>query len=78
MLTCPEQPRIAILKQELEDAIKKARSVCAQTSPRSQECAAAWDVVEEIQSDIAHQRVERFSKIALEEYYQEYQSERIY
>ncbi|BAY63995.1 hypothetical protein NIES22_40850 [Calothrix brevissima NIES-22] len=67
-----EQPRTLLLEQELQDEIKKARLVCAQTGVRSQECAAAWDVVEEIQAEIAHQRSEKFVKTAFEDYCDEY------
>ncbi len=73
-----EQPRIAILEQELQYAIKKAHTVCAETSPRSEECTAAWNVVEEIQSDLAHQRAERLGKTAFEEYCEEYPEGRKY
>ncbi|MBD2197016.1 MULTISPECIES: CP12 domain-containing protein [Calothrix] len=67
-----EQPRTLLLEQELQDEIQKARLVCAQTGVRSQECAAAWDVVEEIQAEIAHQRSEKFVKTAFEDYCDEY------
>lgn len=67
-----EQPRTILLEQELQDEIKKARAVCAQKGVRSEECAAAWDVIEELQAEIAHQRSEKVSKTAFEEYCDEY------
>ena len=67
-----EQPRTMLLEQELQEEIKKARIVCADKGVRSQECAAAWDVVEELQAEIAHQRAEKVVKTAFEDYCDEY------
>jgi CBS domain-containing protein len=67
-----ERPRTILLEQELQDAIKKARAICSQTSPRSEECAAAWDVVEELQAEIAHQQAQKVVKTALEEFCEEF------
>jgi CBS domain-containing protein len=63
-----ELPRTIVLEEELQDAIKKAHEVCAKTSPYSEECAAAWDVVDEFQSELAHYRVEKIDKTAFEEF----------
>ncbi len=67
-----ELPRVVILEQEIQDAIKKARTVCSHTSPRSEECAAAWDVVDELQAELAHQEAKRIDKTAFEEYCEEF------
>ncbi|WP_088243500.1 CP12 domain-containing protein [Calothrix rhizosoleniae] len=67
-----ELPRVVILEQEIQDAIKKARTVCSQTSPRSEQCAAAWDVVDELQAELAHQEAKRIDKTAFEEYCEEF------
>lgn len=67
-----EQPHSILLEQQLQDEIKKSRAVCAQKGIRSEECAAAWDVVEELQSEIAHQRAEKIHKTAFEDYCDEY------
>ncbi|MGM3307798.1 CP12 domain-containing protein [Anabaena sp. WFMT] len=67
-----EKPRSIILEQELQDEIKKARLVCTDKGINSAECAAAWDVVEEIQAEIAHQRAEKPLKTAFEDYCDEY------
>ncbi|WP_066424825.1 CP12 domain-containing protein [Anabaena sp. 4-3] len=67
-----ELPRTVVLEQQLQDEIKKARAVCAQKGVRSEECAAAWDVIEEIQSELAHQKAEKISKTAFDEYCDEY------
>ncbi|MBK1990856.1 CBS domain-containing protein [Sphaerospermopsis aphanizomenoides BCCUSP55] len=70
--TSLEKPRTILLEQELQDEIKKARVICAEKGINSSECAAAWDVVEEIQAEIAHQRAMKPLKTAFEEYCDEY------
>ncbi|WP_414624715.1 CP12 domain-containing protein [Calothrix sp. CCY 0018] len=67
-----ELPRIVVLEQELQDAIQKARIACSETSPRSEECAIAWDIVDELQAEIAHQEAKRIPKTAFEEYCEEF------
>lgn len=67
-----EQPHTILLEQQLQDEIKKARAVCTQKGINSEECAAAWDAVEEMQSEIAHQRAEKVSKISFEDDGDEY------
>ncbi|MEO1373503.1 MAG: CP12 domain-containing protein [Cyanobacteria bacterium J06635_10] len=67
-----ELPRVVVLEQELQDAIRKARAMCSQTSPRSEECAAAWDVVDELQAELAHQEAKKIPKTAFEEYCEEF------
>jgi CBS domain-containing protein len=62
-----EQPTPVVLENKLQDAIKEARAICAQTGPYSKECAAAWDVVQDLESDIAHQRSEKVLKTVLED-----------
>ncbi len=57
-----EQPYTILLEQQLQDEIKKARAVCTQRGQNSEECAAAWDAVEEMQAEITHQRAEKVSK----------------
>ncbi|MBD2361662.1 CBS domain-containing protein [Anabaena minutissima FACHB-250] len=67
-----ELPRTIVLEQQLQEEIQKARVICDQKGIRSEECAAAWDVVEELQSEIAHQRAEKIHKTAFEDYSDEY------
>ncbi|MFM2062888.1 MAG: hypothetical protein RLZZ507_2558 [Cyanobacteriota bacterium] len=67
-----EKPHSILLEQELQDEIRKARLVCADKGINSPECAAAWDVVEEIQAEISHQRAMKPLKTAFEEYCEEY------
>jgi hypothetical protein len=67
-----EEPRTILLEQQLQDEIKKARAICDRTGIRSEECGAAWDVVEELQSELAHQRAERVMKTAFDEFCDEF------
>ncbi|MGC9502941.1 CP12 domain-containing protein [Baaleninema sp.] len=67
-----EAPRSVLLQDRIQKAIEEARAVCADKGPRSKECAAAWDVVEELQAEAAHQKAERLTKTAFEEYCEEY------
>ncbi|MBO3457995.1 CBS domain-containing protein [Aetokthonos hydrillicola Thurmond2011] len=67
-----EQPGTVVLENRLQDAIKEARAICAQTGPYSKECAAAWDIVQDLESEIAHQRSEKVRKTVLEDYTDEY------
>ncbi|MFP5275108.1 CP12 domain-containing protein [Coleofasciculus sp.] len=67
-----EKPKTVVLEDEIRKAVEEARAVCAQKGPTSKECAAAWDIVEELQAEAAHQRAEKLSKTAFEEYCEEY------
>jgi hypothetical protein len=40
---------------KLEKARADARAICAEKGESSSECAAAWDVVEEMQAEVSHQ-----------------------
>jgi CBS domain-containing protein len=63
-----EQPYSVLLEQQLQDEIKKARSVCSQIGANSEECAAAWDAVEQMQSEIAHQTAEKVSRTPFDDH----------
>jgi CBS domain-containing protein len=66
-----ERPRSVLLEDAIQTAIEEARAVCAEKGPRSRDCAAAWDVVEELQAEAAHQKAERLTQTAFEAYCQE-------
>lgn len=65
-----EKPKAVVLEDMLQDALTTARKVCAE-NPGSQECAAAWDVVEELQAEAAHQRNQKPVVNYFEEYCEE-------
>lgn len=45
------------LQEAIETARAEARTICEAKGKDSQECAAAWDVVEELQATAAHAQV---------------------
>lgn len=67
-----EQPRVVQLEDEIEKARKVARAICAEKGATSKECAAAWDVVEELQAEYSHQRSKKPEKTYFEEYCEEF------
>lgn len=44
------------INEMIEKERNEARAVCDTEGGTSKECAAAWDAVEELQSEAAHQR----------------------
>ncbi|MGL5081527.1 MAG: CP12 domain-containing protein [Microcoleaceae cyanobacterium] len=66
-----EKPQSLVLAERIEQAIQDARQVCAAQGATSKECAASWDIVEELQAEAAHQKAERLEKTAFEEYCEE-------
>jgi CBS domain-containing protein len=66
-----EQPKEVVFEQAIQEAIESARSICAEKGATSPECAAAWDAVEEMQAEAAHQRARKIDKTAFEEYCQD-------
>jgi CBS domain-containing protein len=67
-----EQPPAIRLDQRIEQAIAEARAACANHGMKSKECVAAWDIVEELQAEAAHQRAEKPAKTAFEDYCEEF------
>ncbi len=67
-----EQPKEVLFEKKIQEAIKQARAISAEKGATSAESAAAWDAVEEMQAEAAHQRVRQLEKTAFEEYCQEY------
>ena len=66
-----EKPKSILLQDRIEEAIQEARNICAEKGATSKECAAAWDIVEELQAEAAHQKSERIEKTAFEVYCEE-------
>jgi predicted transcriptional regulator len=59
-----ERPKEKVLEEEINNAIAKARQACEVNGKNSSECAVAWDVVEELQAEAAHQKAEKMENIA--------------
>ena len=44
------------IQEQIEQEREQARVACDTSGATSKECAAAWDAVEELQSEAAHQK----------------------
>jgi CP12 domain len=44
------------IQEMIEEERDNARTVCDSSGANSKECAAAWDAVEELQAEAAHQK----------------------
>lgn len=56
------------IEEKIEKEREQARQVCDLEGAQSGDCAAAWDAVEELQAEAAHQRQEEHAKTSLEQY----------
>ncbi|MGF1542426.1 MAG: CP12 domain-containing protein [Pleurocapsa sp.] len=63
-----EKPQPIYLEDRLDVAREEARAICATKGATSPECAAAWDVVEELQAAAADKRKEKKNSTSLEDY----------
>lgn len=61
-----DRPVAFDIDEKLQEALDQARAACA-ADVNSQDCAAAWDAVEEIQAEISHKR-QKGHKNSLESY----------
>lgn len=66
-----EKPKSILLEERIEEAIEEARAICTEKGATSRDCATAWDIVEELQAEAAHQKAERLDKTAFEVYCEE-------
>lgn len=67
-----ETPKEVFFEEEIERAVAEARRICSENGHNSSECKIAWDRVEELQAEAAHQRARPIEKTALEAYLEEY------
>ncbi|MGF1542236.1 MAG: CBS domain-containing protein [Pleurocapsa sp.] len=67
-----EQPSGVLLKQQIQQKIATARKICAEKGFVSEECSAAWDIVEDLQAEEAHQQAEELKRTAFDEYCEEH------
>ncbi len=63
-----EKPQQLYIEDRLDAAREEARAICAAQGATSPECAAAWDVVEELQAAAADKRQEKKNTNSLEDY----------
>lgn len=68
-----ERPQSILIQEQIEKAIEYARAICAEKGASSKECAIAWDEVEELQAEAAHQQAKQqvSQKTAFQEYCEE-------
>ncbi len=67
-----ERPTVNVLKQQIEQRIGDARQVCTTQGFGSEACAIAWDRVEDLQAEAAHQQAEELRQTAFDEYCDEH------
>ncbi|MDJ0734798.1 MAG: CBS domain-containing protein [Nostocaceae cyanobacterium] len=63
-----EKPKRLFIEDQLEAAREEARAICEEKGATSRECAAAWDVVEELQAEAADQRAKKQQETSLQSY----------
>ncbi|MGF1934977.1 MAG: Calvin cycle protein CP12 [Nostoc sp. ChiQUE02] len=56
------------LEEAITEAITEARTTCELDGSNSAGCAVAWDIVEELQAEKAHQQQAKSNKTSLENY----------
>ena len=66
-----EKPKEILFEERIEKSIEEARAICKEKGASSKECAAAWDEVEELQAEAAHQRAAKLEQTAFEKYCEE-------
>ncbi|NEO72328.1 MAG: CBS domain-containing protein [Moorea sp. SIO3H5] len=67
-----ENPQEVIFEEQIEKYIESARAICAEKGIKSEECAVAWDIVEEMQAEAAYQRNQKPAKTAFEKYLEQF------
>ncbi|MFE4105360.1 CBS domain-containing protein [Almyronema epifaneia] len=67
-----ERPQATVWEQRIQTAIAQARSTCHSYGVTTQKCRQAWETVEKLQAEAAHQRSQRLEQTALEAYSEEY------
>ncbi len=65
-----DTPKMLQLEERVQKAIDGARAICTEQGAYSKACAVAWDEVEELQAEVAHQKSESMvsAKLSFEEY----------
>lgn len=65
-----ERPKAVLLEERIQQEIEQARAVCQKKGPSSEECIAAWDAVEELRAEAAHQQAMKRIKTSRGVYYE--------
>ena len=56
------------IEEAIFEAIVKAKTTCEENGNNSANCAVAWNIVEELQIEKAHQKQAKHRKTSLEDY----------
>jgi hypothetical protein len=56
------------IQEKIEQELANARQVCSADEASPAECAAAWDAVEELEAEAAHQRQQHPTQTPLEKF----------
>ncbi len=67
-----EHPSLSVLQQQIEQKIAAARQICTSQGFSSEACAIAWERVEDLQAEVAHQQAEGLRQTAFDEYVEEH------
>ncbi|ABW27495.1 MULTISPECIES: Calvin cycle protein CP12 [Acaryochloris] len=54
----PTLEQSVAMETRMEDALSQARETCASEGATSKACAVAWDIVEELQAEYSHKKVQ--------------------
>ena len=73
-----EQPGSVLIKEKIEEKIAEARNICAEQGFASDNCAFAWDVVEDLQAEQAQDQTDELRQTAFDEYCEEHPDEDIW
>ena len=73
-----EKPAAVLIKEQIKQKIAEAREICAEQGFASDNCSFAWDVVEDLQAEEAHQQTEELRQTAFDEYCEEHPDEEIW
>lgn len=63
-----DYPKETVFAAEIDQAAQKAEEICHQKGYNHSECQKAWQKVENLQAEAAHQNLHKIEKTRLEEY----------
>ena len=73
-----EKPHSVLIKEQIEQKIAEAREICGEQGFASDNCAFAWDALEDLQAEQAHEQAEELRQTAFDEYCEEHPDEDIW
>ena len=73
-----EKPKAVLIQEQIEQKIAQAREICDEQGFASDNCAFAWDAVEDLQAEQAHQQAEELRQTAFDKYCEEHPDEDIW